>query len=129
MQKFITLFMCYTIAYQAKANYYEEFAKQYKQDHPDIVYPQRKYLTSQEIIDGWQTASNHFKPGYRKMAYFWIGCLKTVRMTNFETRSSVRKLRRQFNLKPQILPNLSGLRKFIPRVFFLILEALQITKH
>jgi hypothetical protein len=65
MHKYTILFISYAIAYQAKADYYEDFAKQFEKEHPEIAYPQRKTLTSQEVIDGWQTAHSHFKPGYR----------------------------------------------------------------
>ena len=64
MQKLYLFLICDFITNQAAADYYAEFAKQYEKDHPEIVHPQKEILSSAEVIEGWQNASKHFKPGY-----------------------------------------------------------------
>ena len=65
MQKLYLLLICYFITNLAAADYYDEFAKQYEKDHSEIVHPQKEILSSEEVIEGWQNASAHFKTGYR----------------------------------------------------------------
>jgi hypothetical protein len=65
MQKLAILIICCTISYQANADYYEEFAKQYEKDYPEIAHPSKKTLTVEETFEAWRTAYSHFKPGYR----------------------------------------------------------------
>ena len=66
MEKLYVFLICYFITNVAAAgDYYEEFAKQYENEHPEIAHPHKNFLSGKQVLEAWETANRNFKPGYR----------------------------------------------------------------